>query len=538
MIPNTNDVIVWDRDTSNMQVAGGWLQRYSVGNPETHAFTNGIWTMPVGFGDLFCAGHTWLPDGRLFVAGGTTRYPQTGADYHRGSKFVGIWDPVSGTWDPDLWARLTTPAFPNPHATVEMAVARWYPTVTLISRFKVLVAGGTEDTRYNSCSSNNAGQPQDAARDTYEVFDLSVPDWERTSQTAPPTLYDGPAYNTPPGGTPPGYVCGGTSNGQPLQYSTFGEYPRLHWTTSCALVLAGESQWATRWRHDPLTLAQSYLSSAVSTSVHRSYGSVVMLPNVGNTPGAHDLLMLLGGGQGGTTVQQTSRILDGSNMGVGLLETMQFPRMVANAVLMPDGSVTVVGGSKFHYNSATATSSIAALTTEVYTKATGWDADAEQVSPRMYHSTAALLPSGNLVSSGSDIRTSDWEIYVPRYFTSGSTVPAFAGLWAPPGFMTLNFNTTYTIDHAPLPAGVTIRALVLMRPCSVTHHSDFDQRYVELTPGGTYESPDQIQVTTPPQPTFTTGSTPGFVRVMPGYWMAFLVTSQGVPSQAKWVRFL
>lgn len=270
-----------------------------------------------------------------------------------------------------------------------------------------------------------------------------------------------------------------------------------------------------------------------------------MLPNVGNTPGANDLLMLIGGGQGGQTVHADSRILDGATMGVGLLQSMNIGRMVQNAVLMPDGSVTVVGGSSVYYQSTTATAADAVLTTEIYTKSGGWELDAEQVSPRMYHSTAALLPSGNLVSSGSDIRSnasgsnaSDWEIYVPRYFTSGNTVPAFAGLWAPPGFMQLNFNTTYTIDHASLPAGVTIRALVLMRPCSITHHSDFDQRYVELAPSDAYESPDQIQVTTPPQPVFTTGNNPGFVRVMPGYWMAFLVTSQGVPSQAKWVRFL
>jgi len=542
VIPNSNDVIVWDSNSTNQQVAGGWPQRYSVGNPETHAFTNGIWTLPVGFGDLFCAGHTWLPDGRLFVAGGTTRYPTTGADYYRGSKFVGIWNPNNvangfGGFDDQLWLRLTTPAAPNPSSTVQMSVDRWYPTVILLSDTLVMVAGGSERSDSSYCSSNTV---PDDAWNTYEIFNLSSNDWVRSSPSSPPIRYQGPALSQ--GSSNP---CFSTDR------SLFGEYPRLHLASTNKVVIAGETNRHTQVRHNPTIQTPVWHNSVpgtagiVSSHVHRSYGSAVWLPNVGNTPGGSDVLLLIGGGFGSAPtamVTPSTQRFDAAAFAVNAtMQMLNIGRMVQNAVLLPDGSTVVVGGSLNHYHSNPlgASGAIACLTTEVYTQSVGWDLDADQVSPRMYHSTAALLPSGNLVSSGSDTRTSDWEIYVPRYFTGGSPAPAFAGTWAGPGFMVLQFGMTYTVQHDPLPPGVTIRALVLMRPCSTTHHSDFDQRYIELTlQGGAYEAPNEINVTVPPQPNFAVGApaTPGQVQAMPGFYMAFLVTSQGVPSQAKWVK--
>ncbi len=44
--------------------------------------------------DLFCAGHAFLPDGRLLVAGGTSAY-QTDTTPYKGEKRVRIFDPVT-----------------------------------------------------------------------------------------------------------------------------------------------------------------------------------------------------------------------------------------------------------------------------------------------------------------------------------------------------------------------------------------------------------------------------------------------------------
>ena len=77
--------------------------------------------MPDGsLANLFCSGHTFLPDGRLFVAGG---HLADGAGVNQTT----IYDPVAGTW---------TPGAP-------MNAGRWYPTVTRLPDGSVLVLSGS-----------------------------------------------------------------------------------------------------------------------------------------------------------------------------------------------------------------------------------------------------------------------------------------------------------------------------------------------------------------------------------------------------------
>ena len=78
-------------------------------------------TMPDGsLANLFCSGHAFLPDGRLFVAGG---HLADGAGVNQTT----VYDPVAGTW---------TPGAP-------MNAGRWYPTVTRLPDGGVLVLSGS-----------------------------------------------------------------------------------------------------------------------------------------------------------------------------------------------------------------------------------------------------------------------------------------------------------------------------------------------------------------------------------------------------------
>ena len=78
-------------------------------------------TMPDGsLTNLFCSGHAFLPDGRLFVAGG---HLADGAGVNQTT----IYDPVAGTW---------TPGPP-------MNAGRWYPTVTRLPDGSVLMLSGS-----------------------------------------------------------------------------------------------------------------------------------------------------------------------------------------------------------------------------------------------------------------------------------------------------------------------------------------------------------------------------------------------------------
>ena len=78
-------------------------------------------TMPDGsLTNLFCSGHAFLADGRLFVAGG---HLADGAGVNQTT----VYDPVAGTW---------TPGAP-------MNAGRWYPTVTRLPDGSVLVLSGS-----------------------------------------------------------------------------------------------------------------------------------------------------------------------------------------------------------------------------------------------------------------------------------------------------------------------------------------------------------------------------------------------------------
>ena len=71
-------------------------------------------------GDLFCSGHTLLPDGRLLVAGG-----HSGTD-HVGTKTTYIYDALSRTWS----------------QSQDMQNGRWYPTNTTLASGEILTVSG------------------------------------------------------------------------------------------------------------------------------------------------------------------------------------------------------------------------------------------------------------------------------------------------------------------------------------------------------------------------------------------------------------
>jgi len=80
-----------------------------------------------------------------------------------------------------------------------------------------------------------------------------------------------------------------------------------------------------------------------------------------------------------------------------------------------------------------------------------------------------------------------------------------------------------------LPPGVAVERVVLMRPASTTHHSDMDARYVRLEVVVDDDAPPtdvRIRFRGPPDSN----------HAPRGWYMLFLVTNQGVPSEAVWVH--
>lgn len=72
---------------------------------------------------VFCAGHDWLPDGRLLVVGGHIAPSQ-------GLAVTNIFDPVTATWE----------------AVQPMAQGRWYPSTTTLPNGEVIAIAGEDAT--------------------------------------------------------------------------------------------------------------------------------------------------------------------------------------------------------------------------------------------------------------------------------------------------------------------------------------------------------------------------------------------------------
>jgi Domain of unknown function (DUF1929) len=555
----TDVVIAWDfnwHDPAVPTPAAGWYQRYTVGNPEVPtSFKNRFVRIPRGpatpaepsgvfLGDLFCSSQCWLPDGRLFIAGGNAKYASLGlaqdvyvpgppfpSDSFSGSRYVGIWDPATADVAPSFgWTHIAAGTAGRP-----MRLPRWYPTVMVVSDRHVMVAGGQENTYLNWSTG------QDSAYDTYELFDFSVNvmDWVReVSQPGqPPKLFDGPR--------------GQLVSGQ--RVSLLGSYPRAHFLSNNRTFLAGMWGWSSSIDVDPSLpahidwfLPQSAAwSSPMQSGLGRIYGSSVLVPNVGNVPSLRDEVMILGGGIWPNSVAGDSRRVPAATAtGWGVTQPLQRPRMLTNPVLAPNGDVVLIGGSvEYYWNTTTPTPE---LHTETWSRSSGWVLDARQFGSRMYHSTAGLLPTGNMVSAGGDVRTAipgnqlaDWEVYVPKYLTSGYARPQFAGSWSGPAPVDLFYAAPYAIPYSGLGDDAAVSRVVLMRPCSTTHHFDSDQRYVELEiDNGSDATPGMVQVVAPAAPIWSgpQATAQGAVTAMPGYYMAFLVSTTGSVSTARWVK--
>lgn len=200
--------------------------------------------------------------------------------------------------------------------------------------------------------------------------------------------------------------------------------------------------------------------------------------------------------------------------------SMNFARTYHTMVLLPDGNVLVTNGGPttdaIGVSSAVLQAEMWSSGTQTFTKL------ASMVSPRLYHSTALLLPDARVLVSGggrfngvnepTDQLNS--EIYSPPYLFKGAR-PVISAAPA-----TIQYATSFSITT---PDASQITSAALIRLGAVTHAFDQNQRYVPLTfqqaTGGlTVQSPSSANL------------------APPGYYMLFIVNSTGVPSVASIVK--
>lgn len=200
---------------------------------------------------------------------------------------------------------------------------------------------------------------------------------------------------------------------------------------------------------------------------------------------------------------------------------MTYARQFANAVVLPNGEMLVIGGntSGLKFND---TGSI--LPCEIWNPQTGqWRTVASISVPRNYHSLALLLPDGRVMSGGGGLSGNsadhrDAQFYTPPMLFNADGTPATRPVLntAP---AEIGAAAVFTVTGTP---GLSSFAFIKMS--AITHSVNTDLRRITLpfveTSAGTYQITARANLNV----------------MTPGYWMLFGILPSGAYSVAKIIQ--
>jgi hypothetical protein len=425
-------------------------------------------------------------------------------------------DPDNRNWQAAVWDPTT--------ATIKTFRISWdmfCNGMVVLPDGKPFVLGGT--LKYDTLSSPFLGEPRAS------VFNPATETF-----TDVPRMSGGRWY-------PTGTVLG---NGQVLVYSGFNDtngatnmtvqiwngtaftaagtafpgvplYPREHLLPNGKVFESGANQ--DSQMYDPATHKFTRVATTILKQ-DRNYGTSVLLPL---TPanGFKPKVMILGGVSPATN---TTELIDLSVPSPRWVSgpPMAKARIQLNATILPNGKVLVSGGSVNDEDNATAVKAA-----QIYDPAANsFSPGGTMEFPRLYHSNTLLLPDARVVALGGNpvrkVYQPEIEIYSPPYlFKADGTAakrPTLAGVPA----ATLRYGAAFQVQT---PDASSIRSVALIRAGAVTHAFDMDQRLVGLsfTAGA-----GVLNATAPANGNLAP----------PGYYLLFILDSQGVPSMARFVH--
>ena len=408
---------------------------------------------------LFCAGHAFLSDGRLLVVGGGGGGP---SGVNRAWKF----DPVAKSWE---------------KTAGDMTHARWYPTVvTLSDERRVLAVGGRPSV--------GTAEVYDELSDSFTL--LSGTDAVRDF----PQLY--PGLHLLPGGeifyTRTGFGSGGAGPGGLGDSNPTNAYYNVSPPSNGEWVeFASQMEFTDRVRGmsvlllDPCEPSVRALVIGGGTVPGNESAELLTLSTLNPTWGH---AMTVPGGEGRNNV---------------------------NAVLLPDGTVFVVGG--------TSDPSIPCALFNPETHV--WRTMARTNYRKQYHSVAVLLPSGKVAATGGSNYgggSNVIEIFSPPYLFNldGSLADRPEISHAPP--LVHHSGGTFEIVS---PEAADIKRVVLARPMAVTHQTDSEQRVIQMS----FTQSGTTLTATIPDPDHPHGTAPR------GHYMLFILNEKGVPSEGRFI---
>jgi hypothetical protein len=197
---------------------------------------------------------------------------------------------------------------------------------------------------------------------------------------------------------------------------------------------------------------------------------------------------------------------------------MNYPRIYHTLTMLANGQVFSVGGEGSSDQSVVTTG---VMPTEIWDPTTQtWTVAAPIAAARNYHSTAVLLPTGQVLVGGgghynglNDPGQYNQQIYSPSYLFAGprptiTSAPASA-----------SYGSTFPVTT---PDAASIGSVNLISLGADTHQIDMDQHFVPLSFTATGSG---LNVQAP-----ASGN-----LAPPGTYMLFIVKSNGVPSVASMV---
>ncbi|GAB2822929.1 radical copper oxidase GlxA [Streptomyces daliensis] len=543
-------------------------------DPEKNTFKN----IPTP-NDLFCAGHTQLPDGKLLVAGGTQRYEKLGGDVKKagglmivhnespdraktlkaGTRFTGrdngktfvakdnvLVPRAKKTADPVTGQVKVTPSFARVYVEAEKE-GKKYQTGTE-DNYRVQGLRGAERKNIYGIAQKLSFDKKDfqGIKDAYEfdpvaeryitVDPMNEARWYPTLTT----LEDGKVLSVS-GLDEIGQVVPGkneiydpdTKKWSYLPRTRFfPTYPSLHLTDDNELFYSGANAGygpADKGRTPGIwNLETNGFRKIPGMSDPDALETAMTVP----LPPTQDRrYMVLGGGGVGESKKATekTRIVDLKEDaprfrdGPDLYAKARYP----SSVILPDDTVLTTNGSGDYRGRSDSN----ILKAEIYDPRTNAKKGvADPLVGRNYHSGALLLPDGRVMTFGSDSLYGDAantkpgtfeqqiDIYTPPYLHKSGERPELKDDGKARKTVRLGGSVSFKSKDAK-----DIKKMRLMRPSSFTHVTNVEQSSVALD----FERTDDgVSVTLPEDPSL----------VPPGWWMVTAVDGKGLPSESLWVK--
>ena len=472
------------------------------GDPEAHE--KGVWSEAASW-PLMAIHAALLPDGKVLTYG-------TNSEGGQAAYIYDVWDPALGlgavahttldvTTGTDIFcsAQLTVPgtnqmiiaggdlrvsgvrnysnadvnflntdSYGISKSPVQLLNGRWYPTLTNLPNGELLLHGGRsskdpiEPTTLPEVYSPTKGWRSLPGADSLEAYKSYYYPWSFV--------------------TPSGKVFFTNNNPQMWLLDTSGEGN---------LRSLGKRP-DTRWR-------------AAGSAVMYSEGRVMIAGGASRVDGVYrslesTLLVDLN--------QDTPQVTNGPSM--------TYPRSEHNLTVLPNGEVLATGGSAVRNELEGV-----AYAAEIWNPETSnWRTLSSAAKPRLYHSSAVLLPDGTVLTAGGGspgpTKNVNAEVFFPPYLFE----PNGSGRLAGRPLISAHTQPRYSRDFSlTLGSAKPISKVSLVSLGSATHAWDMGQRFVELN---FTQNGNALTITAPRRPELAP----------PGNYMLFVLDENGVPSEA------